>query len=314
MEDYDRIKALLKGSDMIFITAGAGGGTGTGAAPIVARISRELGALTVAIVTKPFGFEGSRRSEQAEQRRRRARGGGRHADRRAEQPAAVGARQADGDGRGVPRRRRRAAPGRAGDLRPRHAARPDQPRLRRRAHDHVPRPATRCSGSAWASARTARPRRRCRRSPRRCWKRRWTARARSCCRSPAARTCRCGRSTRPPRRSREAAHPDANIIFGAMVDEKLDDQVWVTVVATGYGDEGRRKSVNCSRSRPASRACSAPRPSARARRGGLSVDELEVPEFLPSPLTERRLLAAERCAIASAWLRESRGSSRPGIR
>ena len=41
----------------------------------------------------------------------------------------------------------------------------------------------------------------------------------------------------------EAAHPDANIIFGAMVDEKLDDQVWVTVVATGYGDEGRRKSV-----------------------------------------------------------------------
>ncbi len=58
MEDYDRIKALLKGSDMIFITAGAGGGTGTGAAPVVARIAREVGALTVAIVTKPFGFEG----------------------------------------------------------------------------------------------------------------------------------------------------------------------------------------------------------------------------------------------------------------
>src|SRR5256886_6073428 len=51
---------------MIFITAGAGGGTGSGAAPIVARISREVGALTVAIVTKPFGFEGSRRGEQAE--------------------------------------------------------------------------------------------------------------------------------------------------------------------------------------------------------------------------------------------------------
>ena len=66
MEDYDRVKALLKGSDMIFITAGAGGGTGTGAAPIVARIAREVGALTVAIVTKPFGFEGSRRGEQAE--------------------------------------------------------------------------------------------------------------------------------------------------------------------------------------------------------------------------------------------------------
>jgi hypothetical protein len=66
MEEYDRIKALLKGSDMVFITAGAGGGTGTGAAPVVARIARELGALTVGIVTKPFGFEGSRRREQAD--------------------------------------------------------------------------------------------------------------------------------------------------------------------------------------------------------------------------------------------------------
>ncbi|MFP5363355.1 MAG: cell division protein FtsZ, partial [Thermoleophilia bacterium] len=66
MEEYDRIKALLKGSDMIFIAAGAGGGTGTGAAPIVARIACEIGALTVGIVTKPFGFEGSRRREQAE--------------------------------------------------------------------------------------------------------------------------------------------------------------------------------------------------------------------------------------------------------
>src|SRR3954452_1397742 len=61
MEDYDRTKALLKGSDMVFITAGEGGGTGTGAAPVVARIARELGALTVGVVTKPFGFEGSRR-------------------------------------------------------------------------------------------------------------------------------------------------------------------------------------------------------------------------------------------------------------
>ena len=62
MEDYDHIKGLLKGSDMVFITAGEGGGTGTGGAPIVARIARELGALTVGIVSKPFGFEGSRRA------------------------------------------------------------------------------------------------------------------------------------------------------------------------------------------------------------------------------------------------------------
>ena len=51
---------------MVFITAGAGGGTGTGAAPVVARISREVGALTVGIVTKPFSFEGARRGEQAD--------------------------------------------------------------------------------------------------------------------------------------------------------------------------------------------------------------------------------------------------------
>jgi len=66
MEDYDRVKSLLKGSDMIFITAGEGGGTGTGAAPVVARIARELGALAVGIVTKPFGFEGSRRARAAQ--------------------------------------------------------------------------------------------------------------------------------------------------------------------------------------------------------------------------------------------------------
>jgi cell division protein FtsZ len=66
MEDYDKVKAELKGSDMVFITAGQGGGTGTGAAPVVARIARELGALTVGIVTKPFAFEGSRRAQAAE--------------------------------------------------------------------------------------------------------------------------------------------------------------------------------------------------------------------------------------------------------
>ncbi|MGA2008662.1 MAG: cell division protein FtsZ, partial [Solirubrobacteraceae bacterium] len=66
MEEYDQVKALLKGSDMVFITAGEGGGTGTGAAPVIARIAREVGALTVGIVTKPFGFEGTKRAHQAE--------------------------------------------------------------------------------------------------------------------------------------------------------------------------------------------------------------------------------------------------------
>ena len=66
MDDYDKIKATLRGADMVFITAGAGGGTGTGAAPVVARIARELDILTVGIVTKPFGFEGARRMQSAE--------------------------------------------------------------------------------------------------------------------------------------------------------------------------------------------------------------------------------------------------------
>jgi cell division protein FtsZ len=64
-ESYDQIKRALRGSDMVFVTAGEGGGTGSGAAPVVARIARELGALTVGIVTTPFKFEGTRRHRQA---------------------------------------------------------------------------------------------------------------------------------------------------------------------------------------------------------------------------------------------------------
>jgi cell division protein FtsZ len=80
----------------------------------------------------------------------------------------------------------------------------------------------------------------------------------------------------------EAAHPDANIIFGAMVDEKLDDQVWVTVVATGYGPEGRRKSVNrmiqpAGEFRVKRGAPARPGPPRRA-----SLDALDVPEFIPN--------------------------------
>ncbi|MGB2953860.1 MAG: cell division protein FtsZ [Gaiellaceae bacterium] len=65
-EAYDQIKRVLRGSDMVFVTAGEGGGTGSGAAPIVARIAHELGALTVGIVTTPFKFEGTRRHRAAD--------------------------------------------------------------------------------------------------------------------------------------------------------------------------------------------------------------------------------------------------------
>jgi cell division protein FtsZ len=65
-ESRDELKEALKGADMVFITAGEGGGTGTGGAPIVAEIGQEIGALTVGVVTRPFGFEGRKRADQAE--------------------------------------------------------------------------------------------------------------------------------------------------------------------------------------------------------------------------------------------------------
>lgn len=66
-ESKEEIAALLKDTDMVFVTAGMGGGTGTGAAPVVAQIAKEMGILTVAVVTKPFAFEGKKRMAQAEQ-------------------------------------------------------------------------------------------------------------------------------------------------------------------------------------------------------------------------------------------------------
>jgi cell division protein FtsZ len=66
-EDAESIRAMLDGADMVFVTAGMGGGTGTGAAPIVAAIAKEMGALTVGVVTKPFSFEGKRRAQFADQ-------------------------------------------------------------------------------------------------------------------------------------------------------------------------------------------------------------------------------------------------------
>ena len=67
LEDRDRLRELIKGADMVFIAAGMGGGTGTGASPVVAQVAKELGALTVAVVTKPFGLEGKKKMKIAEE-------------------------------------------------------------------------------------------------------------------------------------------------------------------------------------------------------------------------------------------------------
>ena len=122
-EEQDKIKRLLKGSDMVFVTCGAGGGTGTGAAPVIARLARDVGALTVGIVTRPFRFEGTRRGKQAEEGIEAL---GAEVDTLIVVPnerLLTRAREDDDDGRGLPGRRRRPAPGRAGDLRADHAAR-----------------------------------------------------------------------------------------------------------------------------------------------------------------------------------------------
>jgi cell division protein FtsZ len=67
IEDYEKLSEVIEGADMVFVTAGMGGGTGTGAAPVIAKLAREMGALTVGVVTKPFSFEGKKRARQAEE-------------------------------------------------------------------------------------------------------------------------------------------------------------------------------------------------------------------------------------------------------
>ena len=285
MEDYDRMKALLKGSDMIFITAGAGGGTGTGAAPVVARIAREVGALTVAIVTKPFGFEGTRRREQAD----------RGVANLAEEVDTLIV---------VPNDRLLAVLDKQTAMV--EAFRVADDVLRQGVQgisDLVTLPGLinldfadvrtimSDAGNALLGIGMG------------VGENRATDAALQAVSSPLLETSMDGARSillsitggvnlslwevnEAAKSVSEAAHPDANIIFGAMVDEKLDDQVWVTVVATGYGDEGRRKSVSRF-TEPAvgevkAQRTGAPGQSRQQRRGGLSVDELEVPEFIPN--------------------------------
>ena len=122
-EHRGEIEEALKGSDMVFITAGEGGGTGTGGAPVVAEIAKGLGALTIGVVTRPFSFEGKRRATQADKGIAAAEGQGRHAHRHPERPAAHRLDGADLDARRVPDGRRGAAAGRARHHRPHHGAR-----------------------------------------------------------------------------------------------------------------------------------------------------------------------------------------------
>ena len=279
-EEQDKIKRLLKGSDMVFVAAGAGGGTGTGAAPVVARLAREVGALTVGIVTKPFSFEGNRRGDQAEQGHRGARRRGRHPDRRPQRPPAR---------RCSTSRPRWSRPSRSPTTSCARACRasPTWSRCRRVINLDFADVRTIMSdagrallgiGMAYGDDRAI-------------------LAAEKAISSPLLETSMEGARSillsitggadlslvevsEAAKVVGEAAHPDANIIFGANVDEELSDQIWVTVVATRF--DGRPEH---RRAAPPSRRSAAPKtPAAGARaasseRGGEL--DIDVPEFLP---------------------------------
>jgi cell division protein FtsZ len=282
-EEYDRIKAMLRGSDMVFIAAGAGGGTGTGAAPIVAHIARELGALTVGIVTRPFQFEGTRRREQAEK--------GIDALGEAVDTLIV-----------VPNNRLLSVLDRNVSMV--EAFRVADDVLRQGVQgisDLVTLPGLinldfadvrtimSDAGNALLGIGMG------------TGDRRAIEAAEQAVASPLLETSMEGARSillsitggrdlslwevnESAKAVAEAAHPDANIIFGAMVDEKLDDQVWVTVVATGFGTAHRRQAFDPGEMREARPAMAEPRGEprvSRVRRPSEAAFELDVPEFIP---------------------------------
>jgi cell division protein FtsZ len=289
VEEHDRIKAMLRGADMVFIAAGAGGGTGTGAAPVVAQIARELGALTVGIVTRPFQFEGSRRREQAE--------------------AGIKSLSDEVDTLiVVPNNRLLSVLDRHTSMV--EAFRVADDVLRQGVQgisDLVTLPGLinldfadvrtimSSAGNALLGIGMG------------SGDRRAIEAAEHAVASPLLETSMEGARSillsitggtnlslwevnEAAKAVAEAAHPDANIIFGAMLDEKLEDQVWVTVVATGYGDartSRRPREVETNgRDRPSSLE---PRGEPRVTRVRererdrtlRPAVELDVPEFMP---------------------------------
>ena len=293
-EEYDRIKALLRGSDMIFIAAGAGGGTGTGAAPIIAQIAREVGALTVGIVTRPFQFEGSRRRDQAE----------------------VGIR-ALGDEVDtlivVPNNKLLSILERNTSMV--DAFRVADDVLRQGVQgvsDLVTLPGlinldfadvrTVMAGAGPALLGIGMG----------SGENRSIDAAEKAVSSPLLETNVEGARSillsitggldltlwevnEAARAVSEAAHPEANIIFGAMLDEKISEQVWVTVVATGFGGRTSRNAeaepawmgrigptdVREPRGEPRISRAREPAFSGRRRDSSSITEPLDVPEFIP---------------------------------
>jgi cell division protein FtsZ len=273
--DDDRVKSYLKGSDMVFVAAGSGGGTGTGAAPVVARIAREIGALTVGIVTKPFGFEGTRRSSQADD----------GINELAKQVDTLIV---------IPNNRLLSVLEKGTSMV--DAFRVADDVLRQGVQgisDLVTLPGLinldfadvrtimSDAGQALLGIGMA------------AGERRAIAAAEEAVASPLLETSVEGARSillsitggsdlslwevnEAARAVADAAHPSANIIFGAMVDEKVGDECWVTVVATGYGDRPTRRGTTSSFREPAGEP--------RVRRGGEVGDlagDFDIPAFVP---------------------------------
>jgi cell division protein FtsZ len=279
LESADQIKALLKGSDMVFVAAGSGGGTGTGAAPVVAQIAREIGALTVGVVTKPFPFEGMRRADQADQGV-------------AELAAAVDTLIT------IPNARLLQVLDKKTSMV--EAFRFADDVLRQGVQgisDLITLPGlinldfadvrTIMSDAGQSLLGIGMG----------VGEHRAVDAARHAVESPLLETSVEGARSillsitggrdlslfevnEAAKAVADAAHPDANIIFGAMVDEKVVDQVWVTVVATGYGDKPIRRAA--PRPEPARiPADTEPRVSRTSRRPAATLGDLRIPEYVP---------------------------------
>ena len=201
-EDSEKIAEALRDSDMVFITAGMGGGTGSGAAPVIAEIARDVGALTDRRGDQAVQLRGCAPAAQRREGRRAAARQGRHADHHPQRPAQGCGRQGHLDRRRVPGRGRRPAPGRPGHQRPHHRARPHQPGLRRRAHDHEGRRVGAHGHRSRHRARRVPPTRPGRRSRARCWRSTSPAPRASSSTSRAGPDLASSRSTRRQRSSR----------------------------------------------------------------------------------------------------------------
>jgi cell division protein FtsZ len=287
-EEQDKIKRLLKGSDMVFITAGAGGGTGTGAAPVIARLARDVGSLAVGIVTRPFRFEGTRRAKQAEE--------------------GIEALSAEVDTLiVVPNERLLSVLARNTTMIEAFQVADDVLRQGVQGISELitlpglinldfadVRTTMRDAGKALLGIGMG------------TGDNRAAFAAERAVSSPLLETSVDGARSillsvtggddltllevsEAAKVVQEAAHPDANIIFGANVDESLGDQVWVTVIATRFDGRGRRQDGSTTTERRAvgTTTASTRRPDDRRAGTARSFESrpkdlgIEVPEFVP---------------------------------